>query len=135
MQQLSLLKEIDMPPVMYWPGFLGRIEADRMMQQSLALEWHQNKFPMMGKFIPLPRQEAMFGDSESYFYVYSGSVELRAKLWTPFLLELRTQVEAKTGYQYQVAIGNHYRNGQDSIGFHADARATASDRQHQPWSN
>jgi alkylated DNA repair dioxygenase AlkB len=128
MQQLNLLEEIDTPPVMYWPSFLGRIEADRMMQQSLALEWHQNKFPMMGKFIPLPRQEAMFGDSESYFYVYSGSVELRAKLWTPFLLELRTQVEAKTGYQYQVAIGNHYRNGQDSIGFHADDELTLGPR-------
>jgi alkylated DNA repair dioxygenase AlkB len=124
MQQLSLLEEIDMPPVTYWPGFLSRIEADRMMRQSLALEWHQNQFPMMGKFIPLPRQEAMFGDSKSYFYVYSGSVELRAKLWTPFLLKLRTQVEVKTGYKYQVVIGNHYRNEKDSIGFHADDEPT-----------
>jgi antitoxin component HigA of HigAB toxin-antitoxin module len=95
-----------------------------MMQRSLALKWHQNQFPMMGKSIPLPRQEAMFGDSESYFYIYSGSVELRAKLWTPFLLELRAQVEAKTGYKYQVAIGNHYRSAQDSIGYHADDEPT-----------
>ncbi len=124
MQQLSLLEEIDMPPVTYWPGFLDSIEADLLMAQSLALEWHQNQFRMMGQFIPLPRQEAMFGDSESYFYIYSGSVELRAKLWTPFLLELRAQVEAKTGYRYQVTIGNYYRNEQDSIGFHADNEPT-----------
>jgi alkylated DNA repair dioxygenase AlkB len=128
MQQLSLLKEIDMPPVMYWPGFLGRIEADLLMAQSLALEWHQNQFRMMGQFIPLPRQEAMFGDSESYFYGYSSSVELRAKLWPPFLLELHAQVEAKTGYQYQVVIGNHYRSAQDSIGFHADDEPTLGTR-------
>ena len=124
MQQLNLLQEIDTPPIIYWSGFLGRVEADWMMQQSLALEWHQNKFPIMGKSIPLPRQEAMFGDSESYFYVYSGSVELRAKLWTPFLLDLRAQIEAKTGYEYQVAIGNHYRSAQDSIGYHADDEPT-----------
>jgi alkylated DNA repair dioxygenase AlkB len=124
MQQLSLLEEIDMPPVTYWPGFLDRIEADLLM----ALEWHQNQFRMMGQFIPLPRQEAMFGDSKSYFYVYSKSVELRAKLWTPFLLELRDQIEAKTGYQYQVAIGNHYRSAQDSISFHADDERTLGPR-------
>jgi alkylated DNA repair dioxygenase AlkB len=124
MQQLGLLEEIEAPPVTYWPGFLSRAEADQLMQQSLALEWHQNQFPMMGKFIPLPRQEAMFGDSESFFYIYSGSVELRAKLWTSFLLELRAKVEAKTGYRYQVVIGNYYRSAQDSIGYHADDELT-----------
>jgi alkylated DNA repair dioxygenase AlkB len=124
MQQLSLLQEIEAPPVTYWPGFLSRAEADQLMQQSLALEWHQNQFPMMGKLIPLPRQEAMFGDLESYFYLYSGSVELRAKQWTPFLSELRAKVQNQTGYLYQVVIGNLYRNGQDSIGYHADDEPT-----------
>ena len=124
MEQLSLLQEVEAPPVTYWPGFFSRVEADQIMQRSLTLEWHQNQFPMMGKTIPLPRQEAMFGDSESYFYTYSGSVELRAKLWPPFLAELKARVQEQTGYDYQVAIGNLYRNGQDSMGYHADDEAT-----------
>jgi alkylated DNA repair dioxygenase AlkB len=124
MQQLSLLQEVEAPPVTYWPGFLNRSEADQLMQQSLALEWYQNQFPVMGKQIPLPRKEAMFGDSESYFYIYSGSVELRAKLWPQFLCELRTKVQNQTGHLYQVVIGNLYRNGQDSISYHADNEPT-----------
>jgi hypothetical protein len=66
MQQLSLLAAINSPPVHYWPGFLEPTEADRLLQQSLALEWQQNQFPILGKLVPLPRLEVMFGDSETY---------------------------------------------------------------------
>jgi hypothetical protein len=70
MQQLSLLAE-DLPPIQYWPDFLDRVEADQLLQQSLALAWQQNHFPTLGKRIPLPRLELMFGDSVDYSYTYS----------------------------------------------------------------
>jgi alkylated DNA repair dioxygenase AlkB len=124
MQQLNLLDLCDAPPVQYWPEFLNRTQADALLGQSLALEWQQNQMRMFNKPIDLPRLEAMFGDSEQFFYIYSGSVELRAKLWPNFLNELRTKVESRTGYQYQVAIGNQYRSAQDSIGYHADDEPT-----------
>jgi alkylated DNA repair dioxygenase AlkB len=47
-------------------------------------------------------------------------VTFSAKPWPPFLSELRDKVEAATGYRYQIGVGNHYRSGQDSIGYHAD---------------
>jgi alkylated DNA repair dioxygenase AlkB len=119
-QQLSLVTEIDSPPVQYWPGFLPPAEADQLFELSQELEWQQNEFPILGKRILLPRLELMFGDSESYRYVYSGSVEFRAKFWPTYLLDLRARVEAATGYCYQVGVGNQYRSGQDSIGYHAD---------------
>ncbi|MBW4554111.1 MAG: alpha-ketoglutarate-dependent dioxygenase AlkB [Aphanocapsa sp. GSE-SYN-MK-11-07L] len=124
MQQLSLLTETDSPPVQYWPGFLEPAEADRLLQQSQALEWRQNQFPILGKLVPLPRLELMFGDSEAYSYVYSGSVEFKAQPWPPFLAELRDRVEAATGYRYQIGVGNLYRSGQDSISYHADDEAS-----------
>ena len=124
MQQLNFFEVPDHPPIKYWSGFLSRQQADALLSASLALEWHHNRITMFGKAQPLPRLETMFGDSESYFYLYSGSVELRAKLWPPFLAELRAKVQEQTGHSYQVVIGNHYRNGQDSIGYHADNEVT-----------
>jgi alkylated DNA repair dioxygenase AlkB len=120
MQQLDLFGETDFPPVRYWPGFLSRAQADDLLKQSLNLRWQQNQITMFGKPQVLPRLEAMFGDSDEYFYTYSGSVELRAKTWPPFLLELRDIVETITGHRYQVVIGNQYRDCRDSIGYHAD---------------
>ena len=79
---------------------------------------------MFGKSQVLPRLEVMFGDSEDYFYIYSGSVELRAKRWPPFLVQLKALVESATGHRYQVTIGNQYRTGQDSNGYHADNEPT-----------
>jgi alkylated DNA repair dioxygenase AlkB len=120
MQQLNFFGENDFPPVKYWPGILPRAQADAFLRQSLELQWQQNQIIMLGKTQVLPRLEAIFGDSEGYFYTYSGSVELRAKPWPPFLLKLRDLVETQTGHRYQVVIGNQYRDGRDSIGYHAD---------------
>lgn len=124
MQQLNLFGASDSLPVKYWPGFLSIPQADALLKQSLALDWQQNQIIMFGKPQVLPRLEVMFGDSEDYFYIYSGSVELRAKQWPPFLTQLKALVESTTGYEYQVAIGNQYRNGQDSNGYHADDEPT-----------
>jgi alkylated DNA repair dioxygenase AlkB len=128
MQQLALLANIDSPPVQYWPAFLNNIQADTLLEQSLAIEWQQNQMKMYGRPIPLPRLESMFGDSPKIFYTYSNSVELRAKTWPLFLSELRAQVEAQTGYRFQLVIGNQYRSALDSIGYHADDEPTQGSR-------
>jgi alkylated DNA repair dioxygenase AlkB len=124
MQQLALLANLDSPPVQYWPNFFNRVQADALLEQSLALDWTQNQMKMYGRPIPLPRLESMFGDSPKIFYTYSNSVELRAKPWPLFLSELRAQVEAHTGYRFHLVIGNQYRSAQDSIGYHADDEPT-----------
>lgn len=98
MRQLNLLNLCDAPPVQYWPSFLNRAQADALLERSLVLEWQQNYMKMFNKSIALPRLEAMFGDSEQFFYIYSNSVELRAKPWPSFLCKLRSQVENQTGH-------------------------------------
>jgi len=98
-----------------------------MFEQSLALSWQQNSIVMLGKRITLPRQEYMVGDSPDMAYIYSGSVELRSQPWPPFLQELRSKIE-QTGYEFQVAIGNLYRDGSDSIGYHADDQPSMGHR-------
>lgn len=100
MQQLNLFGAPDSLPVSYWPGFLSTAQADELLCQSLELDWQQNQIVMFGQTQVLPRLEAMFGDSENYFYLYSGSVSLRAKRWPPFLMELRALIESATGHRY-----------------------------------
>jgi alkylated DNA repair dioxygenase AlkB len=122
MQQLNLLDSntIATQPVQFFPQFLSPALADRLLIESLTLAWQHNEIRMFGKPLALPRLEYMCGDSTDMHYVYSGSVELRAEPWPPLLEKVRDDIEALTGFGFQVCIGNRYRDGQDSIGYHAD---------------
>jgi alkylated DNA repair dioxygenase AlkB len=109
----------EQPPVKYYPNFLPVPFADQLYEHCKQLDWQHNKIRMLGKWIDLPRLEMMQGDGD-YRYVYSGSVELAASPWTPFLHSIRQQVEQATGFSYQLTIGNYYRSGSDHIGWHSD---------------
>jgi alkylated DNA repair dioxygenase AlkB len=74
---------------------------------------------MLGKTMPVPRLECMYGD-EGRDYLYSKSVLLKPLAWTEELAGLRDRITAVTGYSFRIVIGNQYRSGQDSIGWHAD---------------
>lgn len=64
-----------------------------------------------------PRLIASYGDA-GITYKYSG-VENVALPWTPVLLEIKKKIEAVQG-EYNYCLLNRYRNGQDSMGWHAD---------------
>ncbi|MEH1902505.1 MAG: alpha-ketoglutarate-dependent dioxygenase AlkB [Nostoc sp.] len=119
MQQLSLFEVANTLPVEYYPGFLDFTEADALFIYCRTLQWQQNEIKMLGKPLPVPRLECMYG-KEKASYLYSGSVTLDALSWTPKLLSLRDRITAFCGYEFDIVIGNQYRNGQDSIGWHSD---------------
>lgn len=117
--QLELaFTESKSPPVDFYPDFLTIDEADRLLAASLQLEWTQNEIKMFGKPILNPRLEAIYGD-RGCDYSYSG-VDLSVLPWADCLLDLRAKVQALTGHQFHIAIGNRYRTGKDSIGWHSD---------------
>jgi alkylated DNA repair dioxygenase AlkB len=64
-----------------------------------------------------PRLIASFGD-EGVVYRYSGRDNV-ALPWTATLLEIKARIEAMQG-EYNYCLLNLYRNGQDSMGMHAD---------------
>lgn len=64
-----------------------------------------------------PRLICSYGD-EGVSYKYSGSV-YTALSWTPTLLEIKKKIEAVQGV-YNFCLANRYRNGSDSMGWHAD---------------
>lgn len=118
MQQLALF-DVAEPPVVYMPNFLTTGEADYLLKHCLNLEWRQNQIRMLGKQMPVPRLEVMHGD-EGCDYLYSSSVLLQPKPWTKALNSVRTRIESATGYKFNIVLGNLYRDGKDSNGWHSD---------------
>jgi alkylated DNA repair dioxygenase AlkB len=120
MQQLTLFSEsIPVLPVTYYPDFLSLEQANELYQHCLQLEWQQNQIRIAGKTMPVPRLECLYGD-KGCDYLYSNSVFLKPLCWTEPLSNLRDRITALTGYKFRIVIGNQYRSGQDSIGWHAD---------------
>lgn len=67
-----------------------------------------------------PRLICSYGD-EGVSYKYSGSIYASLP-WTPTLLEIKARIEAFQTVQgvYNYCLLNLYRNGSDSMGWHAD---------------
>jgi alkylated DNA repair dioxygenase AlkB len=64
-----------------------------------------------------PRLISSYGD-DGIVYRYSGRDNV-ALPWTPTLWEIKTKIEAVQG-EFNYCLLNLYRNGQDSMGMHAD---------------
>ena len=124
MKQMSLFDEpTTVLPVNYYPDFLTLAEADELYQHCQELQWQQNTIRMLGKTMPVPRLECIYGD-EGCDYFYSKSVLLKPLPWTSSLAQLRDRITSATGYSFRIVIGNQYRSGQDSIGWHNDSEAS-----------
>jgi alkylated DNA repair dioxygenase AlkB len=120
MQQLNLFPESSPDlPVTYYPDFLSLEQANELYQHCLQLQWQQNQIRMLGKTMPVPRLECIYGD-KGCDYLYSNSVFLKPLCWTEALSTIRDRITALTGYNFRIVIGNQYRTGMDSIGWHSD---------------
>jgi alkylated DNA repair dioxygenase AlkB len=102
-----------------------RIQRDFMTSQvardyfSALLEetsFYQDKISMYGKTHLVPRMHRWFGDTE---YSWSG-VRMKPTPWTQTLRELRILAAGATGTPFNSALVNYYRNGDDTVGWHAD---------------
>lgn len=111
-----LLPQADL---LFDPVFLPRAEADDLLAQlSTGIAWEQRAIRIFGQEIPQPRLTAWYGDPAAR-YSYSGLV-WEPRPWTPLLLNLRHRVETATQARYNSVLLNHYRDGRDSMGWHAD---------------
>ena len=66
--------------------------------------------------MPIPRLTAWHGAAG---YVYSG-IRLTPAAWTPPLLELKALAERLAGERFNSVLLNLYRDGRDSVSWHAD---------------
>ena len=88
--------------------------------ESLHAEtpWKVEKTILFGKLVPVPRLTAWYGDHDAE-YTYSG-IELSPIPWSPLLLDIKDYLSNFFEFNINSALLNLYRDGQDSVSWHAD---------------
>ncbi len=105
--------------VTYHPGFFEPARADELFERCQnELAWGQETARFFGRSVPLPRLTAWYGPIP---YAYSGVVH-RATAMAPVLAEIRDAIEVLAPGM-DCVLANDYRNGRDSVSWHADDEA------------
>ena len=80
--------------------------------------WRQDTITIAGKIIPVPRLQCWMGDAQSE-YGYSG-IRLTPEPWSETVNRIRERISDLTGLEFNSVLLNLYRNGKDSVAWHAD---------------
>jgi alkylated DNA repair dioxygenase AlkB len=105
-------------------NYYGQIFTDQQIQilyQKLMnnIQWQQDEIMMFGKLIITKRKVAWYADQE-LDYTYSKKTK-KAILFTPELLEIKDLVEKQCNETFNSCLLNLYHNGDEGMGWHADA--------------
>lgn len=93
------------------------IQQQGMLEDLLnELPLKQEEINLGFKKVLMPRLVSWHGNKP---YRYSGKIFLPSP-WTENLLNIKTKVEEKSGFIFNSVLVNYYRNGNDSISWHAD---------------
>ena len=100
-------------------GFFSSVEANDLLINCIAgLPWESMKIKMFGKEVVIPRLQCWVGD-KGCEYSYSGK-KLNRQPWTPELLMIKEKISQHANLNFNSVLVNFYRDGQDSMGWHAD---------------
>lgn len=101
--------------VRYRPGWVsGQVELFDQLVAELA--WEQRDITMFGRTVPTPRLTCWMGP---HAYTYSGVRNEPRPMIEP-VRRLARALEHETGAVLDSCLANLYRDGSDSMGFHAD---------------
>jgi alkylated DNA repair dioxygenase AlkB len=101
------------------PKFIAsdQAEALRAALQN-ALHWSQKPIRLFGREVMQPRLVTFYADS-GVDYRYSG-LTWHGEGWPDVLAEIKHQIEDHSGERFNSVLCNRYRDGADSMGWHAD---------------
>lgn len=105
--------------VVYEPHFVAPEQAaalQTVLRQELS--WAQQPIRLFGRQVMQPRLIAFHGD-RGVRYRYSGLI-LEAPGWPAALGALRARLAEDLGIRFNSVLCNLYRDGDDSMGWHAD---------------
>lgn len=105
--------------IVYFPNFFDKVEADTIFFDLMKnTAWQQDTITIYGKTHLQPRLTALYGnDGKPYSY---SNIKMQPHNWTPLLQKIKFHVENVTDANFTTVLLNHYRNGNDSNGWHAD---------------
>ena len=99
----------------YDPTFYALPDAGELFTRLRAeTPWRQER----SRLGPFPRLTAWYADA-GLTYSYSGVTHIGLE-WTATLAQIRRDVERAAGVTFNSLLLNLYRDGSDSIGYHAD---------------
>ena len=105
--------------ISYFHDFIPYDKSIQYLETLLAeVAWQQNEIKLFGKVYNEPRLTAWYGD-QGLSYKYSG-IQLVLSPWTGLLKELKSKVSLVAKTDFNNALLNFYRDGQDSMGYHQD---------------
>ena len=113
--------KIDLPgaDVRYVTRVFDRSRADALHGALRAeIAWQQHCLRLFGRLIEAPRLSAWIGDPGAS-YRYSGT-RFDPRAWTRTVASLRDALNARVGARFNSVLANLYRDGRDSMGWHAD---------------
>lgn len=104
---------------LYWADAFDETDADRLLAAILAgTAWRHEEITVVGRRVMQPRLSAWQGDPGTE-YTYSGLTLVPAP-WSDAVLEVRAVVEELAATTFDSVLLNLYRDGRDSMGWHAD---------------
>ncbi len=83
-----------------------------------SIPWEQPQIQVYGNTHSIPRKQAWYGN-EGAVMVYSGT-SFKPLPWIAPLLEVKRKLEADVEESFNSVLANLYRNGEDTVGWHAD---------------
>lgn len=96
-------------------------DADKLFDQILqGTPWQQQEITVFNRHMPMPRLTCWMGEAS---YTYS-KLKNEPAPWTAPVLQVREQVTELTRENFNGVLLNLYRDGQDSMGWHADNEAS-----------
>lgn len=103
----------------YIPNWLTHKHAKHLMDYFVPrLQWQQPSIQLYGKMHKIPRLQAWYGDANTQ-YEYS-KLSMQPLPWEPRLFKLKQACEQQCDVAFNSVLANYYRDGNDSMGMHAD---------------
>lgn len=100
-----------------YPRAFGTDEADRLLATlTSVIPWRQDALRIAGREVRIPRLQCWMGERR---YRYSG-VTLEPVPWHDAVAGIRERVEVLSGGRFNTVLLNLYRDGRDSVSWHAD---------------
>lgn len=105
--------------ISFWPNWLKAGEADSLLNQSIeSIDWRADTIRIVGKIIPIPRLQQWYGEPGTT-YTYS-NICMPAVSFPGWMDSLRQRIEEQSDAAFNRALVNYYRDGSDSVDWHAD---------------
>lgn len=119
-----MLENLPLPgaELLWDPAWLAPERADALLAALLRdIGWETHRIRMFGRWLDSPRRSCWIGDAGAS-YVYSGA-RFEPRPWPATLSALREPLREATGMVFNSVLANLYRDGRDSMGWHADDEA------------